>query len=106
MCTKFHRVGEMPDCEKVLQGTPTRQSKIRFFLCRGNMAEKPLEDFVEEDMKNVLQLFREFNDGTHGTAGRFSLDQLSTIKTRVEHAVEFLWSIIPDDLRRRANRGG
>ena len=50
-------------------------------------------------MKNVLQLFREFNDGTHGTAGRFSLDQLSAIKTRVEHAVEFLWSIIPDNLR-------
>lgn len=96
-------LAEMPDCEKMPDGTPTRRSKIRFFLYHGNMAEKPLEDFVEEDMKNVLQLFREFNDGTHGTAGCFSLDQLSAIKTRVEHAVEFLWNIIPDDLRDRAN---
>ncbi len=98
-------LAEMPDCDKVREGTPTRRSKIRFFLHHGNMAEKPLEDFVEEDMKNVLQLFREFNDGTHGTAGRFSLDQLSAIKTRVEDAVEFLWSIIPNDLRDPANRG-
>lgn len=97
-------LAEMPDCEKIPEGTPTRRSKIRFFLHHGNMAKDPLEDFVEEDMQNVLQLFREFNDGTHGTAGRFSLDQLSAIKTRVEHAVEFLWSIIPDDLRDRANR--
>ena len=92
-------LAEMPDCEKMPEGPPTRRSKIRFFLHHGNMAKGPLEDFVEEDMKNVLQLFREFNDGTHGTAGRFSLDQLSAIKTRVEHAVEFLWSIIPEDLR-------
>ena len=90
---------EMPACEKTPNGSPTRRSKIRFFLQRSNMAESALEDFVEEDMKNVLQLFREFNDGTHGSAGRFSLDQLSAIKKRVEDAVAFLWSIIPDDLR-------
>ena len=104
-CAPNPRVlAEMPDCEKMSGGVPTRRSKIRFFLFRCNMAQKPLEDFVEEDMKNVIQLFREFNDGTHGTAGRFSLDQLSAIKTRVEHAVEFLWSIIPDDLRNLDNR--
>ena len=93
-------MAEMPGCEKIQGGSsPTRRSKIRFFLNRGSMAKKPLEDFVEEDMENVLQLFQEFNDGTHGTAGRFSLGQLAAIKTRVEHAVEFLWSIIPEDLR-------
>ena len=71
-------LAEMPDCEKMPEGTPTRRSKIRFFLHHGNMAEKPLEDFVEED--------------------------ISAIKTRVEHAVEFLWSIIPDHLRDPASR--
>ena len=89
----------MPACEKMRSGSPTRRSKIRFFLQRSDMAENALEDFVEEDMKNVLHLFREFNDGTHGSAGRYSLGQLLAIKNRVEHAVEFLWSIIPDDLR-------
>ena len=92
-------LAEMPACEKKSNGLPTRRSKIRFFLLRSNIADRSLEDFVDEDMTNVLQLFREFNDGTHGSAGRFSLDQLSAIKRRVEHAVEFLWSIIPDDLR-------
>ena len=92
-------LAEMPACEKKSNGLPTRRSKIRFFLLRSNIADRSLEDFVDEDMTNVLQLFREFNDGTHGSAGRFSLDQLSAIKRRVEHAVEFLWSIIPDELR-------
>lgn len=94
----------IPGCERTPNGTPTRRAKIRYFLQQSNMTEIPLEDFVEEDMENVLELFQEFNDGTHGKAGRFSLDQLSAIKTRVEHAVEFLWSIIPDDLRNSANR--
>ena len=92
-------LAEMPACDRTRDGSPTRRSKIRFFLQRGNMAASALEDFIDEDMKNVLQLFREFNDGTHGSAGRFTLDQLWAIKKRVEHAVEFLWSIIPDDLR-------
>ena len=92
-------LSEMPVCDLTPSGSPTRRSKIRFFLQRSNMAERALENFVEEDMRNVLQLFREFNDGTHGSAGHFSLDQLSTIKKRVEDAVEFLWRIIPDDLR-------
>lgn len=93
-------LAEVPDCEKMENGNPTRRSKIRFFLHRGNLAKGPLEDFVEEDMKDVLQLFREFNDGTHGTAGRFTINQLMAIKRRVEHAVQFLWGIIPEDLRK------
>lgn len=89
---------EFPDCELVSNRVPTRRSKIRFLLQRNNTAGRALEDFVEEDMKNVAQLFREFNEGTHGSAGRFSLDQLSVIKKRVEDAIVFLWSIVPDDL--------
>ena len=92
-------MAEMADCELTPNGSPTRRSKIRFFLQGKNMAERALEDFVEKDMENIVQLFREFNQGTHGTAGRFSLDQLSAIKKRVEDAISFLWSIIPTDLR-------
>ena len=92
-------LAEMPTCERTQTGSPTRRSKIRFFLQRSNMTDEALENFVEEDMKNVLHLFREFNDGTHGSAGRFSLAQLLAIKKRVEDAVAFLWSIIPADLR-------
>lgn len=35
-------------------------------------------------------MFHEFNDGTHGNAGRFNLRQLQAIKRRVEDAVRFV----------------
>ena len=88
---------EMPKCELTPKGTPTRRSKIRYFLRRRRLADEALEDFVEEDMNNVVQLFREFNDGTHGLSGHFTHQQLVAIKKRVEDAIGFLWSIISDD---------
>ena len=90
---------EMSECETTPKGTPTRRSKIRYFLWLKRMDDETLEDFVEEDMNNVAQLFREFNDGTHGSSGHFTYQQLVAIKKRVEDAVSFLWSIIPEDLR-------
>ena len=90
---------EMPGCELTPKGTPTRRSKIRYFLRRRRMADETLEDFVTEDMNNVVQLFREFNDGTHGLSGHFTHQQLVAIKNRVEDAVGFLWSIISDDFQ-------
>ena len=90
---------DMPECEKTPNGTPTRRSKIRYLLRLKHMADETLEDFVEEDMNNVVQLFQEFNDGTHGSSGHFTHQQLVVIKKRVEDAVAFLWSTIPEDLR-------
>ena len=90
---------EMPGCQLTPKGTPTRRSKIRYFLQRRRMADETLEDFVEEDMNNVVQLFHEFNDGTHGSSGHFTHQQLVAIKNRVEDAIGFLWSIISDDFQ-------
>ena len=92
-------LAELPACEKTPTHSPTRRSRIQFLLRRSNMTEAVLEDFVEKDMENVVQLFRELNNATHGTSGRFSLVQLRVIKKRVEDAIGFLWSIIPNDLR-------
>ena len=92
-------LAELPTCEKTPTRSPTRRSRIQFLLHRSNMTEAALEDFVEKDMGNVVQLFRELNDGTHGSAGQFSFVQLRLIKKRVEDAIGFLWSIIPNDLR-------
>jgi hypothetical protein len=54
-------------------------------------------DFVEKDMENVVQLFRVFNDGTHGSSGRFEYIQLVAIRARVQGAVSFLRGIITGD---------
>ncbi len=84
----------LPTCETTDRGNPTRRSKIKYFLHRKGMIEDSLEEFVENDMENIVQLFRIFNEGTHGTAGTFDLPQLNAIRKRVEDGIMFLTEII------------
>lgn len=84
----------LPGCDVTDQGRPTRRAKIRFFLTRKGMQDQALEEFVEQDMQNVVDLFKVFNDGTHGCAGTFTLGHLATIRKRVEDAVFFLARVI------------
>lgn len=83
-----------PDCEVTPQGKPTRRAKIRFFFHRHGIDDDAVTTFVDDDLENVVQLFRVFNDGTHGSSGKFSHTQLLAIRGRVENAVSFLWGII------------
>ncbi len=86
----------LPTCERTERGNPTRRSKIRYFLRRQGLTEGLLEDFVEHDMENIVQLFRVFNEGTHGSAAVFDFPQLNAIKKRVEDGIMFLAEIIDD----------
>lgn len=86
--------GALPNCELTDQGKPTRRAKIRFFLHQQGVVDNAISNFVESDMDNVVQLFRVFNDGTHGSSGRFEHSQLLAIRARVEGAVSFLWGVI------------
>jgi hypothetical protein len=87
-------IAAMPDCLRTDEGRPTRRSKVRFFLHRKGMLEATLEDFVEQDMQNIVDLFRIFNDGTHGSAGTFDMQALSVIRKRVEDGIFFLSRLI------------
>lgn len=82
-----------PECEKVDSKTPTRKAKIKYLLTKSGILEQSAVDFVDEDVKNVLQLFRTFNDGTHGSSGHFDLSKLRAIKQRVESGVKYLYTI-------------
>lgn len=73
---------------------PTRKAKVKFFLHRKGITDDALEKFVEQDVNNILELFRVFNDGTHGSAGKFDLPQLNKIKKRVEDGIMFLAQIV------------
>ena len=86
----------LPDCDTTDRGNPTRRSKLRFFLHRQGMTEGTLEEFVENDIDNIIQLFHVFNEGTHGSAGTFDFPQLNAIKKRVEDGIVFLTEIIGD----------
>lgn len=84
----------LPTCDKTDQGKPTRRAKIKYFLHLKGMTEDTFEEFVEQDMENIVQLFRVFNEGTHGSAGTYNFHQLSAIKKRVEDGITFLTEIV------------
>ncbi|GAA4705746.1 hypothetical protein GCM10025781_26320 [Kocuria gwangalliensis] len=82
-----------PSCDRTDKRVPTRRAKVGFLLRRKGIDEGALEDLVEEDMDNVLGLFREFNNGTHSHAGRFTITQLNVLRIRVESAVGFIHTL-------------
>lgn len=84
----------LPNCQLTEQGKPTRRAKIGYFFHLHRISDNAATNFVDDDMENVIQLFRVFNDGTHGSSGRFEHSQLLAIRARVESAVSFLWGII------------
>lgn len=82
-----------PQCEKTDKGQPTRRWKIKHILVNSGIVSEEAVEFVDENITNVLQLFRVFNDGTHGSAGRFEFSQLRAIKERVESGIVYLTTI-------------
>lgn len=83
-----------PECQVTDKGTVTRRSKVMYLLRRHGVTSEGVADAVSEDVENLLTLFRTFNDGTHGHAGRFEMTELSAIRTRVEAAVRFLHTVV------------
>ncbi len=80
-------------CELTADGRTTRRSKIQYILSRQGLSDDALQTFVEHDVENILELFRVFNEGTHGSAGKYGAYQLSLIKTRVEDGLNFLTAL-------------
>lgn len=83
-----------PSCEPTETGAVTRRSKVAYLLRRHGVESAEVADAVEEDVANLLSLFRTFNEGTHGRAGRFSVTELSAIRTRVEAAISFVHTVV------------
>lgn len=80
----------LPDCNKTERGNPTRRSKIQYWFRRKGIANDELEEFIEKDIDNILKLFHVFNEGTHGSTGKYAISQLLAIKKRVEDGILFL----------------
>ncbi|MHA6628350.1 pPIWI-associating nuclease domain-containing protein [Pseudonocardia sichuanensis] len=87
-------LAEFPNCKKTDAGQPTRREKISYLLARKGVDEASLAAFIDTDINDVLTLFRTFNEGTHGSAGKFGIGQLGSIKERVEGAIRFIHHII------------
>lgn len=83
----------IPGCQLTTEGRPTRRARIQYALVRKGLPVSSLQDFIEQDVENILELFGLFNDGTHGSAGRFEFSQLVSIKRRVEDGLRFFHKI-------------
>ncbi len=81
------------NCEKTENGQPTRRAKIKYLLHKAGISSSAAVNFVDEDVKNVLSLFKVFNEGTHGPSGKFGIEKLMAIKIRVENGISYLSSI-------------
>lgn len=86
-------LSEHEECEKTDNGIPTRRSKIQYLLHKSGLDLDEAVTFVDENVKNVLKLFRTFNEGTHGKSGKFSYSQLNVIRKRVEDGIEYIDAI-------------
>jgi len=83
-----------PDCDKTPDGkNATRKSKIRYFLHKKGFVDVNVEDFIENNIDNILKLFNILSAATHGKAGKYTSEKLATIKKRVEDGLVFLCDI-------------
>lgn len=80
----------IPGCHKTPEGRPTRRTRIQFALQQRGLLTAPLEQFVDDDIDNIIELFKVFNSGTHGEAASIEFSSLVAIKTRVEDGIAYL----------------
>jgi hypothetical protein len=87
-------VSLLPNCEKTKEGKPTRRSKIDYCLHQKRVDVEFMAEFVDDDVENIVELFKLLNTGTHGSAGIFDVVKLRSIKKRVEDGIRFLSKIV------------
>lgn len=80
----------LPSCVKTQDGRPTRRARIQFALYQKGMLTAPLEQFIDDDVENIIELFKVFNSGTHSEAASIAFPSLVAIKTRVEDGIAYL----------------
>ncbi len=84
-----------PNCERGPDGVAVaRREKIGYLLDLNGADYQALGDFVDTNVNDVMNLFSQFNKGTHGTAGRFDIPTLRVIKHRVEDSIRFLSTLV------------
>ena len=89
-----HVLARFPNCERTQLSTPTRRAKVQYCLDRSGLSNVLLESFIDTNIKDLTILFQDLNSGAHGSAGKFTLEQLGAIKTRVEDAIEFVCEVV------------
>jgi hypothetical protein len=80
------------NCDRTPNGTPSRRARIQYLLRKKGADSPQMLGFVEKDIDDILQLFKIFNEATHGSAGN-GLTKLLNIRQRVEGGIMFLATV-------------
>jgi len=83
---------KFPSCS-LHEGKPARREKIKFILATKSIISQPMVDFIDADVDELLSFFRTLNDGTHGSAGTFTVQQLLKMKKRAEDSILFMTAL-------------
>ena len=77
-------------------GTSFRErfTKIKYLVSKRSISLNSFENFVDKDVEDLMNLFRNLNDGTHGSTGTFNISQLLALKKRVEDSILFITSLV------------
>ena len=81
-----------PNCE-LYNGKPSRKEKIKYILTSQSNSNEHLVSFIDADVDDLLTLFRTLNNGTHGSVGTFTVQQLLKLKKRAEDSIVFISAI-------------
>jgi len=81
-----------PNCN-LYNGKPARREKISYMLTGQGNSSSQLVNFVDADIDDLITLFRTLNDGTHGSAGTFNVQQLLKLKKRAEDSIIFITAL-------------
>lgn len=88
-------VQDNPNCEKSPNGsTPSRRSKVIYAMKKKGYSDKLVAEFAVEDIENTISLITELSNGTHGSANKYSIDQLKSFKKRFENSIYFICKYI------------
>ena len=79
-CSRRRRVPGVSDCPKTDTGRPTRRARIQFALHQKGLLTAPLEQFIDDDVDDIVALFKLFNTGTDGEAANIAFSSLVAIK--------------------------
>lgn len=83
----------IPNCVQH-NNKPARKEKLKYIMLYRGMQNPNYSAFVEKDITDILDLFRNLNEGTHGHVGKLDIGQLMLLKKRVEDSIQFLTSIL------------
>ncbi len=91
-----------PRADRTSDRRVIRRCRLGYLLARQEVRIEKPGSFADADIENVMELLRRVNEDTHGTARTYSVQQLQTVRQRIENAPQFVSQIAGQDQQLRS----